>query len=87
MQQGGRNRKDWSYRRVGSSPTVAIFRQTISRRTWSRRVHAGVEGAAPQSSLPTNEEGDEKSMSMCDGGGTMIFQRKVELSEPIARSM
>ena len=28
-----------------------------------------------------------ESMSMCDGGGTMIFQRKVELSEPIARSM
>ena len=24
-------------------------------------------------------------MSTCDGGGTMIFQRKVELPEPIAR--
>ena len=29
--------------------------------------------------LPTNEEIDEKSLSMmCDGGGAMIFQRKVE---------
>ena len=29
-------------------------------RTWSRWVHAGVEGAAPQSILPTTEEVDEK---------------------------
>ena len=50
-------------------------------------MHAGVEGAAPQGSLPTNEEGDEESVSMYDGGGTMIFQRKVELPEPIARAM
>ena len=50
-------------------------------------MHAGVEGAAPQSSLPTNEEGDEESVSMCDGGGAMIFQRKVELPEPIAKGM
>ena len=48
-------------------------------------MHAGVEGAAPQSSLPTNEEGDKESVSMCDGGGTMIFERKVELPEPIKR--
>ena len=34
------------------------FGQIMSRHTWSRRVHAGVEGAAPQSSLSTNEEGD-----------------------------
>ena len=28
-----------------------------------------------QSSLPTNEEGNEESVSMCNGGGTMFFQR------------
>ena len=44
------------------------------------------EGAAP-SFLPTNEEGDEKSVSMCDGGGAMILQRKVEIPEPTARGM
>ena len=64
-----------------------IFRQIMSRHTWSRRVHAGVEGAAPQSYLPTNEKGDEEGMSMCDGGGTMIFERKVGLPKPIARGM
>ena len=37
--------------------------------------------------LPTNEKGDEDSVSMCDHGGTRIFQRKVELPEPIARGM
>ena len=46
-----------------------------------------MEGAVSQSSLPTNEEGDEESVSMYDGGGTMIFQRKAELPEPIARGM
>ena len=50
-------------------------------------MHAGVEGGAPQSSLPTNEEGNEESVSMCDGGGTMVFQRKVELPDPIVRGM
>ena len=34
------------------------------------------EGAAPQSFLPTNEEGDDESVSMCDGGGTMIFSEE-----------
>ena len=34
-----------------------------------------------------DEEGDEKSASMCDGGGTMILQMKVEILEPIARGM
>ena len=43
-----------------------------------------MKGAAPQRFLPTNEEGDEESMSRCDGGGTMIFRKKVELLEPIA---
>ena len=50
-------------------------------------MHAGVEGAAPQSSLPTNEEGDEENVAMCDGGGKMIFQSQVDLPEPIARGL
>ena len=87
LQKGRRIRKGRSYPRVGSSPSAAIFHQIMSRRTWSRRVYAGLEGAAPQSSLPTNEEGNEESVSMCDGGGTMIFRRKAELPEPIARGM
>ena len=41
----------------------------------------------PQNFLPTNEGGDEESVSMCDDRDTMIFQRKVELPEPIARGM
>ena len=57
----------------------------ISSPTWSRRVHADVEGAAPQSFLPTNEEGDEESTLISDGGGSMILQRKVRIPEPIAR--
>ena len=83
------------YPRVGSSPSVAIFRQIMSTRTWGRRVGAGVKRAAPQSFLPTNGEGseegvsmcDEESVSMCDGGGTMIFQMKMELLEPRAKGM
>ena len=54
---------------------------------WSRRVHAGVKGAAPQSFLPMNEEGDEKSVLMYNGGGAMILQREVEIPESIARGM
>ena len=50
-------------------------------------MHAGVKEAAAQSFPPTNEEGDEKSVSMYDGGGVMIFQGKVEIPEPIARGM
>ena len=45
------------------------------------------ERAAPNSFLLTNKEGDEESVSMCDGGVTMIFQMKVGLPEPIARGM
>ena len=56
---------------------AAIFHQIMSSRTWSRRVLAGVKEAEPQSILPTieevDEEGDEESTSMCDGGGSMIF--------------
>ena len=33
------------------------------------------------------EEGNEESVSMYDGGGTMFFQRKVELPDPIVRGM
>ena len=71
MTKGQRIWKGRSYPRVGTSPSVAIFRQIMSRRTWSRRVYAGVEEAGPQSSLPTSEEGDEESM--CDSGGTCDF--------------
>ena len=46
-----------------------------------------MKGTAPQRFLPTNEEGDDESMSRCDGGGTMVFQKKVELLEPIPRGM
>ena len=87
IQHGRPSWKGRSYSRVRSSPSAVVSRQIVPRRTWSRRVHAGVEEAVPQRSLPTNEEGDEESVSMCDGGGTMIFQRKVELPEPIARGM
>ena len=50
-------------------------------------MHAGVEGAAPQSFLPTIKEGDEESASMCEGGGAMILQSKLEIPEPIVRGM
>ena len=66
---------------------LAIFRQIKSLCTWNRRVHAGIRGAAPQSFLPMDEEGDEKSVSMCDGEGAMILQRKMEISEPIAKGI
>ena len=46
-----------------------------------------MEGGAPQSSLPTNEEDNEESVLMCNGGGTMFFHRKVELPDPIVRGM
>ena len=45
------------------------------------------ERAAPQSFLRTNEERDEENMLMCDGGGTMGLERKVDISEPTARGM
>ena len=77
--------KGHSYSRVGGSPSVAIFRQI--RRTSSRRVHAGVEGVSPQIFLPTNEEGNEESVPMSDEGGMMVFQRKMELPEPIVRGV
>ena len=47
--------------------------------------------SAPQSILPTIEEVDEKSdedsASVCDGEGSVILQRKVEIPESIARDM
>ena len=36
-------------------------------------MHGGVEGTAPESSLPTIEEGDDESTSMCDGAGARWF--------------
>ena len=50
-------------------------------------MHVGVEGAAPQSSLPTNEKGDEESTSVCDGGGPMALQVKVDIQQSIAGDM
>ena len=54
-------------------------------------MHAGVEEAAPQSIMPTigvvDEESDGDSASLCDGEGSIILQRKVEIPEPIARDM
>ena len=46
-----------------------------------------MEGAAPQTLPPTIREDDEESASVCDDGGSMIFQVKVEIPEPIERSM
>ena len=44
----------------------------------SRRMHAGVEGAAPQRFLPTieevDEQGNEEGVSVCDGGSSMTLQ-------------
>ena len=45
-------------------------------------MHTGVEGAALQSLLPAtkggDEEGDGESASVCDGGGPMALQIRVE---------
>ena len=50
-------------------------------------MHAGVEGEATQCTLPTIEKGDEESTFICDGGGSIILERKVGIPEPIARGM
>ena len=54
-------------------------------------MHACVVGAVPRRFLPTidevGERDDEEIASMCDGGGSMTLQRKVEITEPIARDM
>ena len=50
-------------------------------------MHVSVKGAAPQRFLRTNEEDDEKSVSMYEDGDSMILPRKVEVPKPIARSM
>ena len=34
-----------------------------------------------------NEEGSEESVSMCDGGGIMSFQRKMGLPDSIAKGL
>ena len=48
-------------------------------------------GSAPQSILPTIEEVDKESdedrASVCDGEGSMISKRKVEIPTPIERDM
>ena len=49
----------------------------MSSCTRIRRVHTGVEGAALQSLLPTtrggDQDGDEGSTSVCDGGPSMAL--------------
>ena len=65
-----------------------IFRQILSSQTWSRRlVRASMEGAAPQFFLSTIKEGDEESVSVCYGGGSMVLRAKVEIPEPVARGI
>ena len=77
-------------------PVVPAFRKlTISgnlppimpSRTRSRRVNTGVEGAALQSFLLTTKEGDEESTSVCDGGGPMALQVKVDIQQSIVGDM
>ena len=50
-------------------------------------MHAGMEGEALSSFMVTVERVDgrcdQKSASVCDGGGSIILQRKVEITEPI----
>ena len=54
-------------------------------------MHTGVEGEALQSFLPTikgiDEEGDEESVPMCDGGGPMALQVKVDIPKPVVEGM
>ena len=77
-------------------PVVLARRKlTISINLPPNNVKAHMESAGARrhgkssiaSSLSTNVEGNEASVSMCDRGGTMIFQRKVELPKPISRGM
>ena len=54
-------------------------------------MQAGVERAASQSFLPTikevDEKGDEESASVCDTGGSIGLQVKMEIPEPIPGEM
>ena len=54
-------------------------------------MQAGAEGAASQNFLPTikevDEEGDEESALVCDGGGSIGLQVKIEIPEPIPWEM
>ena len=63
----------------------------MSLRTCSRRVQIRVEGAVPQNCLPpteeVDEEGDEESASICDGGGSMGLQVKMEIPNFLAGDM
>ena len=43
---------------------------------------AGAEGGAPQSSRPTNEEGNEEDVLACDDGGQMAMQATLHIPEP-----
>ena len=76
-------------------PVVPTRRQlTISGNLPPNNVIAHVEstgarrsGRSGNTTKEADEEGDEESASMCDGGGAMILQMKVEILEPIARGM
>ena len=63
----------------------------MSSRTWSQRVHTGVEGAAPQRFPLTLKEGDkeinERNTSVCDGEGSFALQVKVGIPKPIAEGI
>ena len=80
---------------LGETVVLALWKLTISdnlpprmsSRTRSRRMHTSVEEAAFQRFPPTTKEvgekGDEKSMLVCDGGGSMALQVKADMQEPI----
>ena len=68
-------------------PTISGNLPIMSSRTRSQRVHTGVEGAALQSLLRLtkggDEEGDEGSTSVYDGGGPKALQMKVDTQQSI----
>ena len=80
---------------LGETVVLALWKLTISdnlpprmsSRTRSQRGHTSVEGTAFQMFPPTTKEvgekGDVESMLVCDGGGTMALQVKVDMQEPI----
>ena len=50
-------------------------------------MHTSEEGAAfqrfPSTTKEVGEKGDEESMLVCDGGGSMTMQVKGDMQEPI----
>ena len=80
---------------LGETVVLALWKLTISdnlpprmsSRTRSQRGHTSVEGAAfqmfPSTTKEVGEKGDEESMLVCDGGGSMALQVKMDMQEPI----